>query len=139
MSAITDGEEFLKNPDPAGHNNGKGSVWLERGGKTSAPVINIGGLTLPSNTTRIMDSVAELMDKIKGDVILDLKNCTYMSSMALGTLAKVAIKRKESGWRMFIVAANKKILNIIEMIGIDEFVTICDTREEANILFVEQE
>jgi anti-anti-sigma factor len=138
MSAITDGEEFLKNPDLASHNNGKGSVWLEGGSKTSAPVINIGGLTLPSNTTRIMDSVAEIMSQIEGDVVLDLKSCTYISSMALGTLAKIAIKRKESGWRMFIVAANKKILNIIEMIGIDEFVTICDTREEADILYTEQ-
>jgi anti-sigma B factor antagonist len=78
---------------------------------------------------------ARLMRAIKGGsrrLILDLSDVTFIDSTAIGVLAGTVEKLDESGGGSLSVVSNHdKVIQIFEITGLDNLVTIHASRDEA--------
>jgi anti-sigma B factor antagonist len=78
---------------------------------------------------------ARLMRAIKGGsrrLILDLSDVTFIDSTAIGVLAGTVEKLDESGGGSLSVVSNhEKVIQIFEITGLDNLMTIYASRDEA--------
>lgn len=106
------------------------SVWGEVY-NSGILVIHIGGTTLVSDTSDIVNQICNLMRDIEGNVILDLGACNYLSSMTLGAIAQLAVEYQSKNLRVVIASANDKIKQLIKLLDLGEILGLYDTVEEA--------
>jgi len=62
----------------------------------------------------------------KSKMVLDLAEVKYMNSAGLRILADVLTGTRERGGDLFLVAPNKKVRRVFEIIGFDNFFQIFD-------------
>jgi anti-sigma B factor antagonist len=78
---------------------------------------------------------ARLMRAIKGGsrrLILDLSDVSFIDSTAIGVLAGTVEKLDESGGgSLSVVSSHEKVVQIFEITGLDNIVTIHASRDEA--------
>jgi anti-anti-sigma factor len=63
-------------------------------------------------------------------VILDMKNCTYMSSTGVGVLIHFVQEAREAGGDVVLVDLQPKVRSIVEVLGLTGFVGLENTRED---------
>jgi anti-sigma B factor antagonist len=64
-------------------------------------------------------------------VLVDLTGATFIDSTAIGALLAAASKLDDLGRRLVIACAGQQILEIFQIVGLDEIVSIHDSREQA--------
>jgi anti-anti-sigma regulatory factor len=64
-------------------------------------------------------------------MIVDLTSCTYLSSIVLGALARIAENSIQSGRKICAFGANESIIELLNLTMFMEFVELCDTCEDA--------
>jgi anti-sigma B factor antagonist len=78
---------------------------------------------------------ARVMRAIKAGtrrLVLDLTDVTFIDSTAIGVLAGAVEKLDESGGgSLSVVSTHEKVIQIFEITGLDNLVTIYATRDEA--------
>jgi len=79
----------------------------------------------------VFSKICSLLDNIQGHIIINLKKCTYLSSIAIGDIAKLAVKELEQGYKVVFIEANDTIKDLIKLTGLNEMLSIFDTLDEA--------
>ena len=64
-------------------------------------------------------------------VLIDLKDCTYMSSAVMSYLVKYFDITSAKGGRMAMVSPNEKVLRVLKAIGLDSFFEMYPSEAEA--------
>ncbi len=98
------------------------------------PLIRIHGRTLGVGSLQIVRQILDHIQGVAGDVILDLLECSYLSSIAMANLANFAAGRLEAGGRILVSAPNQKITNMMQIIGVDRIFTVCANLAEARMI-----
>lgn len=64
-------------------------------------------------------------------VVVDVVDCPYLSSLALGALSALARERGAAGYSLALIDANKMIKDVIGLTGLSESMPAFDTLDEA--------
>ncbi len=96
-------------------------------------VISIKGHILSqSRSLHIFDQIRDLIRGQHPHLILDLKECEYLSFILLGSIAGVAKDDMRPGFQVFVAGANETIKDVMRLTGLDkDFLKICNTVEDA--------
>jgi anti-sigma B factor antagonist len=94
------------------------------------PVVRVGGELDLHAAPELRGAFDELMEKDVRALLLDLTDVTFIDSTALGAIVG-AHKRLEPEGRMGVVCTNEHVLRIFGYAGIDELLSIHETREAA--------
>lgn len=94
------------------------------------PALHIKGRIVGADAALLVNKVCCNFDDVGGSMILDLKECTFFSSVAVGFVVELAKQREENGGRLIIAAASRQIRQVIGMLGVGNAFRFCDTLEE---------
>lgn len=95
------------------------------------PCIRVEGRVLGNEAARLVETVGARLDSMEGHLFLDLTDCTFFSSVALGFVFELAKQRMDKGFKLFIIEASPQILKMIGMLGMRGMAHFCASREEA--------
>lgn len=103
------------------------------------PVISIKGRVWPSSATNVVDKMIQFLGTRPIDVVFDVTNCEYLSSIALAVIQKIGHDRASTDHRVYLVGARDPVLRASQLIGLDHVVSFCDTMEQAIALLANRE
>jgi anti-sigma B factor antagonist len=94
-------------------------------------IMALGGEVDLSANPAFKETLDRLLDQGKSRLLIDLSETTFIDSTAIGALM-VGLKRlRESGGSLELICANRNVLRVFEIVGLDQEVPIHSTREEA--------
>lgn len=79
--------------------------------------------------------LGQLWDSGKHRVILDCTGLEYVSSAALGALIGFARRAREKGGDLKLAHLPAKIFNIVELLGFNKILDVCETVKDAEARF----
>ena len=85
-----------------------------------------------------LDLIHQISDAVSGKdmrIIIDLTNCTYLSSIVLGALARIASDSIQTGRKICAFGANESIIELLELTMFLEFIELCATCEDGVAYF----
>jgi len=82
------------------------------------PVIAIKGRILGSEAAHEVASRLLLVQHFNHDLLLDLKECTFLSSIAIGLIANLAQKQHDNGCRLRVTGASMTVKRAIYILGL---------------------
>lgn len=98
--------------------------------------ISIGNRSLGvDNAQKLLNDLKELVDNVKMHIIINLKDCSYLSSLAIGKVTQLAVERKKLGLRIAFTEAGKNIIDILYLTSLNQLVEVYPTIEEAQHIF----
>lgn len=97
----------------------------------TAMVVAAGGEIDYASSPKLRDLLTSAIRPGGSPLIVDLSEAVFIDSTAIGVLAHAASRLGEMDCEMAIVCSNPRILRIFQMVGLDEMVSIHDSREEA--------
>lgn len=97
----------------------------------SAIVIAASGEIDYAASPRLRDLLDQAIHSGGAPVIVDLSAATFIDSTAIGVIIGAASKLGEVGSEMAIACTDEQILNIFQIVGLREVLSIYDSREEA--------
>jgi anti-anti-sigma factor len=71
------------------------------------------------------------VEQEKNWMVLDMAEVSYISSAGLRTLADVLTKNKAAGGDLKLAQPSPRVMNVLSIIGFDNFFEIYDTVQEA--------
>lgn len=95
------------------------------------PCLRVKGRVLGMEAASLVETVGARLDAVDGHLFLDLTDCTFFSSVALGFVFELAKQRMEKGFKLFVIEASPQILKMIGMMGMRGIAHFCASREEA--------
>ena len=75
--------------------------------------------------------VLDALDSGRGRVVVDLSGCEFIDSTALGILLTATQRLGEQSDRLVLVTADRSIVKVFEISGLDRTFTIVPTRASA--------
>ena len=95
------------------------------------PLINITGRVLGVEAASLTDRVCNRYAAVKGNILMDLHECSFFSSIALGFIYNLADQRKKMEGTLVVIGAGQQIRKMVYMMGMGEYFSFVDTFEEA--------
>lgn len=96
-------------------------------------IISIDGITMGANSNaKVITKINEIFDTVESHVILDLKNCSFFSSIAIGYMINWINKLKTKNSKLICVGANSQIKELFKISNMGILIKIFDTHNEAN-------
>ncbi len=95
------------------------------------PVLRFHGRIVGSDAALLVDSICRNFDDVAGHMILDLRDCTFFSSVAIGFVVELATQREKNGGHLIIASATRQIRQVIGMLGVRGAFVFCDGVEDA--------
>lgn len=95
------------------------------------PLLTISGRLVGIEAAALTDRVCHRFEDIEGTVLIDLRDCVFFSSIALGFLYNFAHQRQKKNSKLLIVNASKQIRKMVCMMGMGEHFSFAETMEEA--------
>ncbi|MFH1458716.1 MAG: STAS domain-containing protein [Candidatus Omnitrophota bacterium] len=103
---------------------------LENIGETVTVTLTIGTVTHNDNT-ELKKVFADLLSNKTKNIILDLSNTTYVSSIVLASLVFMQKSIKEASGSLIICGVRENVKEILEMTSLNKILDIVSTRNEA--------
>ena len=95
------------------------------------PLITITGRVLGVEAASLTDRVCDRYAAVKGNILMDLHECSFFSSIALGFIYNLADQRKKMEGTLVVIGAGQQIRKMVYMMGMGEYFSFVDTFEEA--------
>ncbi|MBP5232487.1 MAG: STAS domain-containing protein [Planctomycetes bacterium] len=95
------------------------------------PLITITGRVLGVEAASLTDRVCNRYAAVKGNILMDLHECSFFSSIALGFIYNLADQRKKMEGTLVVIGAGQQIRKMVYMMGMGEYFSFVDTFEEA--------
>ncbi len=109
------------------------SIQLEEKGDLN--ILRLDGSLDAYSFPRLESTLGHLQESGKHRVILDCTALEYVSSAALGALIGFARRAREKGGDLKLTNLSPKIYNIVELLGFNKILEVCDTAAEAEAKF----
>jgi len=84
---------------------------------------------------RLEATLSQLQENERNRVILDCSSLEYVSSAALGALIGFARHAREKGGDLKLTNLSPKIYNIVELLGFNKILEVCETTDDAAAKF----
>ncbi len=84
-----------------------------------------------TNATELGAALNEVIDAGQTQLVLDLSNVEYMSSAGLRELVSALKKVKKGTGDMRLAAPSERVMEVLELAGLDTIFSIYDTQVEA--------
>ena len=95
------------------------------------PLITITGRVLGLEAASLTDRVCSRYADVKGNILMDLHDCSFFSSIALGFIYNLADQRKKMEGTLVVIGAGQQIRKMVYMMGMGEYFSFVDTFAEA--------
>ena len=95
------------------------------------PLITITGRVLGVEAASLTDRICNRYAAVKGNILMDLHECTFFSSIALGFIYNLADQRKKMEGSLVVIGAGQQIRKMVYMMGMGEYFSFVDTFEAA--------
>jgi anti-anti-sigma factor len=95
-------------------------------------VISVNGWAIGINTSStVFSRICSALDEAQRDIIFNLENCPYLSSLAMGDIAKLAQKNISHGFNTLIIKANSTIRDLINLLSLQHLFMQANSVDEA--------
>jgi len=84
---------------------------------------------------RLEATLSQLQENERNRVILDCSSLEYVSSAALGALIGFARRAREKSGDLKLANLSPKIYNIVELLGFNKILEVCETTDDAAAKF----
>lgn len=78
---------------------------------------------------KLKEQLNELVGESEADVLVDLKDVTYMDSTGLGTFVSGLKHAKESGTTLKLIRANERLYRLFKVTGLDHVIDVHSIEE----------
>lgn len=92
-------------------------------------ILNIIGEVDASSSIMLDEALRKLISESK-KIIIDCKSLDYISSAGLGVFMSYIEEIKKEEISMVLCNLNPKVTNVFQILGLDQLLTISETREE---------
>ncbi|MDO6439690.1 STAS domain-containing protein [Cyclobacterium sp. 1_MG-2023] len=87
-----------------------------------------------SNSVELDEVIQEALDDNIKNILVDGTDLQYISSAGLGVFMSYLEDFNEHNILFIIYGLNEKVMNVFHILGLDQLITIIDSREEAEKL-----
>lgn len=87
-----------------------------------------------SNSVELDEVIQEALDANIKNILVDGTELQYISSAGLGVFMSYLEDFNEQNILFIIYGLNDKVMNVFHILGLDQLITIIDSREEAEKL-----
>ena len=79
-------------------------------------------------TSRTREAVRVALASLRGNVLVDLSECTFISSTVIGTIVKAAHALAREGYRLELVLppADSRVAKTLALVGIHDLIRVQD-------------
>ena len=91
------------------------------------PLLHVHGKVLGAEAATLVDRVCEPFSEVPGDLVIDLAQCTFFSSVAIGFIVALAHQRQKHGGRLIILKASLQIKKSIYLMGMGDYFTFIES------------
>lgn len=74
--------------------------------------------------TKLKQELNELVSQENSDVVVDLKDVTYMDSTGLGTFISALKNSEKSGTSLRLIRANERLFRLFQVTGLDDVIDV---------------
>ncbi len=100
----------------------------------SMHIIAVNG-DLDASSSIVLDrAIAEAVSANKTNIVIDCNNLNYISSAGLGVFMSYLQDFQDKNISLVLFGLNEKVLNVFEILGLDQLLTIVLSKEEARML-----
>lgn len=90
------------------------------------PVVELEGEVDLSTSAQFKETVYQLIDSGRRDIVIDLDGLDFMDSTGLGVLVAVLKRTSMEGGRVRLVCSKRSIMKVFSITGLDKVFTIYD-------------
>ena len=94
-------------------------------------LITVEGDADASSSIHLDNSIKESIEENHKNILIDCTNLNYISSAGLGVFMSHIGEFEEKEITFIIYGLSEKVLNVFNILGLDQLLTINDTKEEA--------
>ncbi len=102
--------------------------------ENSSCIIVINGDLDASSSILLDKAIAEAVSQNQANILIDCKNLNYISSAGLGVFMSYLQDFQDKNISLVLYGINDKVLNVFEILGLDQLLTIVLSKEEAKLL-----
>jgi anti-sigma B factor antagonist len=97
-------------------------------------IVVINGDLDASSSILLDKAIADAVSKKQTNILIDCKNLNYISSAGLGVFMSYLQDFQDKNISLVLYGINDKVLNVFEILGLDQLLTIVLSKEEAKLL-----
>ena len=94
-------------------------------------ILNINGEVDASSSIQLDESLGAIVSNGDPKILIDCGSLNYISSAGLGVFMSYIEDVKTKNIKMALFGLNDKVMNVFEILGLDQLLTIVNTKKEA--------
>ena len=94
-------------------------------------ILNINGDVDASSSIQLDESLGAIVSNGDPKILIDCGGLNYISSAGLGVFMSYIEDVKTKNIKMVLFGLNDKVMNVFEILGLDQLLTIVNTKKEA--------
>jgi anti-sigma B factor antagonist len=94
-------------------------------------ILNINGEVDASSSIQLDESLGSIVSNGDPKILIDCGGLNYISSAGLGVFMSYIEDVKTKNIKMALFGLNDKVMNVFEILGLDQLLTIVNTKKEA--------
>ncbi len=102
--------------------------------ENSMYIIAVNGDLDASSSILLDRAIAEAVSVNETNIVIDCNNLNYISSAGLGVFMSYLQDFGDKNISLVLFGLNEKVLNVFEILGLDQLLTIVLSKEEARML-----
>jgi anti-sigma B factor antagonist len=100
-------------------------------------LLNINGDIDASSSIQLDESLGAVVDNGAPKILIDCGGLNYISSAGLGVFMSYIEDINAKNLKMALFGMNDKVMNVFEILGLDQLLTIVKSKKEALVLINE--
>lgn len=96
-------------------------------------IIAINGDLDASSSILLDKAIADAVSKDANNILVDCSNLNYISSAGLGVFMSYLQDFQHQNISLVLFGLNEKVLNVFQILGLDQLLTIVISKEEAKL------
>jgi len=99
--------------------------------RSGVSIVHVEGALTPIEDDTLVSTVRRLLGKDRAQVILDLKDVTFMNSNGIGDLVRITAQANSQGGRVVMANASPFVSGVFSTTKLDQFFEVCGDIETA--------
>lgn len=94
-------------------------------------IIKVEGDVDASSSIYLDKAISDAVEKGQKNIVIDCTELQYISSAGLGVFMSYIQDFEDSDSKFVLFGLSKKVANVFEILGLDQLLTIVDTKDQA--------
>ncbi len=106
-------------------------VQIDKTTENDITTLSITGEVDASSSIQLDEALGEVVNHGAPGILIDCSGLSYISSAGLGVFMSYIEDIKTKNLRMALFGLNEKVKNVFDILGLDQLLTLVNTKEEA--------